>query len=478
MSEAFANRHHHCERVDPLNRGIWTSHGIGGTADNPTGPAVEMYLRCNHDGCARIDWRTVHGLQCHIVKNHEQPKGTIGSLEKALERYGVPVKEVEDYEREHGKGTAGTMADPKNLKMKLKTKIRDFSRKGTPGSYGVDPDARPAGYRPSPADDSPSTSDGIKRSPDGGAGNGYFRTTSAAEDASKQSAPHTASASPVNGFTAVRSNWAGVPPTVPPPAKAEPEVKNQQTESSPSAAAQNGHNYTSQVNGSILTTPPSTVTVAPPQPATAAAATSAPVSSINLQPPVTASSSTPAPPTLQIEKEEPVKDVVQQNGENVQSDHAAPTAAKDEDVEMTGTREEAAQADPPNGVNGETVTESKEQPEIITQPESASVEEQSETIEVDGNAGKDIGAPVTRRSNFQSPTITTRSLAATTPASAKRPSRRSSVARKSVDVDGDSVKASDDGDRDEKDIKDEKPEPRRSLTGRVLRRGTRSGGGL
>lgn len=152
MSEAFANRHHHCERVDDLNRGIWTSHGPGGTQDHPTGPPTEMYLRCNHDNCRRIDWRTVHGLQCHIVKSHEQPKGTIGSLEKALDRYGVPVKEVEQYEREHGEGTGGSMADPKNLKIKNKTREQAGfgGRKSTPGSYGIDPNARPAGYKPSP----------------------------------------------------------------------------------------------------------------------------------------------------------------------------------------------------------------------------------------------------------------------------------------------------------------------------------------
>lgn len=64
----------------------------------------------------------MHGLQCHIVKSHEQPKGTIGSLEKALDRYGVPVREVEEYEKAHGEGSAGTMADPKNMKIKQKTK--------------------------------------------------------------------------------------------------------------------------------------------------------------------------------------------------------------------------------------------------------------------------------------------------------------------------------------------------------------------
>jgi hypothetical protein len=71
----------------------------------------EMYLRCNHDGCLRIDWKTVHGLQCHIVKNHGIPKGTIGSLELALEKYGVEVQEIEEHEKKHGLGSAGTMAE-------------------------------------------------------------------------------------------------------------------------------------------------------------------------------------------------------------------------------------------------------------------------------------------------------------------------------------------------------------------------------
>ena len=93
-----------------------------GSQEVPTGPAVEMYLRCNHDDCKRIDWRTVHGLQCHIVKNHGQPKGTIGSLEKALAIYGVPLNEVAEFEKNHGLGSAGQMADPKNQKIKIKTR--------------------------------------------------------------------------------------------------------------------------------------------------------------------------------------------------------------------------------------------------------------------------------------------------------------------------------------------------------------------
>ena len=112
QSEAFANRHHHCERTDELDRGIWTYFGPGGTKEAPTvAGKKEMYLRCNHDGCMRIDWKTVHGLQCHIVKSHGIPKGTIGSLELALEKYGVEVEEIEGHEKEHGPGSAGIIAD-------------------------------------------------------------------------------------------------------------------------------------------------------------------------------------------------------------------------------------------------------------------------------------------------------------------------------------------------------------------------------
>lgn len=141
MSEAFANRHHHCERTDTINRGIWTWYGHGGTQDRPTAPPTEMYLKCNHDNCGRIDWRTVHGLQCHIVKNHEQPKGTIGSLEKALAAYGVPVREIEEIEKRDGLGTGGTMADPKNVKVRAKIRDsgngRDLSGRDTPVSVGM-----------------------------------------------------------------------------------------------------------------------------------------------------------------------------------------------------------------------------------------------------------------------------------------------------------------------------------------------------
>ncbi len=498
MSEAFANRHHHCERVDGLNRGIWTSHGIGGTPDNPTGPAVEMYLRCNHDGCARIDWRTVHGLQCHIVKNHEQPKGTIGSLEKALERYGVPLKEVDDFEQEHGKGTAGTMADPKNLKMKLKTKIQDFGRKGTPGSYGIDPDARPAGYRPSPGatDDSP-MSDGVKTSPDAGPTNGYYNSAST-DEAGRQPVPQAASASPANAFTAVRPSWMGVTTPMAMPARVEPEPKSLQGDFGASAKGANEPAGTPQAgftNGSTLHTPPSTVTVAPlragiPAPAISG---SVPFAAINQQlapPAPPAPATTPAPaimPAPTPTKAQPQTTEVKENA--VDSKAPLPSVqepikpkSKDEDVKMTGMPEHKQEETKENGVTRPADVDNKGEPEKPALPPPVQPEPTtdggSETIEVDSNAGKDVSGPTTRRSNIQSPTMTTRSLAATTPGSARRPSRRSSAARKSVDVDSEAGKAAigEDGDKNEKDskeVKEEKLGPRRSLTGRVLRRGTK-----
>ncbi|ETI20129.1 hypothetical protein G647_08163 [Cladophialophora carrionii CBS 160.54] len=484
MSEAFANRHHHCERVDGLNRGIWTSYGIGGTADNPTGPAVEMYLRCNHDGCARIDWRTVHGLQCHIVKNHEQPKGTIGSLEKALERYGVPVREVEDFEREHGKGAAGTMADPKNLKMKLKTKIQDFSRRGTPGPYGVDPDARPAGYRPSPTatDDSPTMSDGVKKSPDTATTNGHY-TGASTDGAGRPTAPQTASTPPANGFTAIRPSWMGVTTPLAMAAKVEPEPKSLQGDFGTSAAAKDEQAQgpqTGVTNGGNFSTPPTTVATTSPRPeGPATATTDGTVSAVtNPNPPVPVAAPEQVTP-LDEPQARPANDEDKKEfGDPPPIQEPVQPKTKDGDVEMNGVDEHSEEKEEKNGLNGEVKTEDKSEAGKVAQPEE-NPESRPDTIEIDMNAGKDTSGPTTRRSVMQSPSITTRSLAATTPGSGRRPSRRSSAARKSVDVEGDAGKAaptSEDGDKDDKDSKEEKTEkqePRRSLTGRVLRRGTR-----
>lgn len=487
MSEAFANRHHHCERVDSLNRGVWTSYGIGGTQDNPTGPAVEMYLRCNHDGCSRIDWRTVHGLQCHIVKNHDQPKGTIGSLDKALERYGVPVKEVEDYEREHGRGTAGTMADPKNLKMKLKTKIQDFVRKSTPGSHGIDPQARPAGYRPDPksTSESPTAPDGIKRSPDVGMTNGVPQKR-ASEDGS---APQTATASPANTFAAVRSTWmnSSTPSQTLP--QAEPEPKRLQGDFGMSDATSNWQSATSQPgrsNGPTQYVPTSTVDVLPPRAESSGtssvgeAPTPAPTQGVAN---TTASSVPPATPIPPVQSQPSEAEKVEENQElpAPQIQGNAPTQANDGDVQMTGIQETEAKKED-HDINGQVETEKTAQAEPPA-PTAETPEDQSETIVVDADAGKDTAA---RKQAPQSPAIATKTVPATTPSSARRPTRRSSAARPSVDVEGDASylkearaagnnEAEDKDDKDNKDDKSEKDgarnEPRRSIAGRVLRRG-------
>ncbi len=519
MSEAFANRHHHCERVDSLNRGIWTSYGVGGTADNPTGPAVEMYLRCNHEDCSRIDWRTVHGLQCHIVKNHAQPKGTIGSLDKALERYGVPIKEVEEHEREHGRGSGGTMADPKNHKIKTKTKealggleTRPYIRKDTPGSY--DPDTRPAGYRPSPtATASPALSDEIKRSPTAFAsmnGNRPF-SREATGDEVRRSAPQTAGQSPVNVFSAVRHDWYRPGPfSSGPPPKPEPEPKSLQGDFGASEAArkeqqplptQAGTELSNGVQNkspSLNTLPPppqssSTITVdntasaVADVPAADDRMTDAPVQSTTAAP--AQAETKPEDPKMTEEKSETPADAPKQ-------DVSVPKPSlTDGDVQMTGTDEPGEkkaeekldsssaptvepEKNPPSEAAPATKTEAE--PEIPANHAEDDSEDQSETIIVDGDAGKDASA-AKRNANptFQSPVMTTRSVqasaTATTPGSAtRRGSRRSSVARKSVDheVDGYDGKGEKENE-EEKDGKDEKVEreTRRSIAGRLLRRG-------
>lgn len=206
MSEAFANRHHHCERTDSLNRGIWTWYGHNGTQDNPTTTPTEMYLKCNHENCGRIDWRTVHGLQCHIVKNHEQPKGTIGSLEKALERYGVPVSHIEEIEKREGLGAGGTMADPKNTKIKSRMRDsgdrRDFVRR--------DHSANLQRSHPSHESDSPTVtpmsklghSATVQHRGERGPAEGTVHTPLNADKLS--------TIRPTNSFTTINSSWQGV----------------------------------------------------------------------------------------------------------------------------------------------------------------------------------------------------------------------------------------------------------------------------
>jgi hypothetical protein len=225
MSEAFANRHHHCERTDELSRGIWTSYGYMGSQEVPTGPAVEMYLRCNHDDCKRIDWRTVHGLQCHIVKNHGQPKGTIGSLEKALAIYGVPLSQVVEYERTNGLGSAGQMADPKNQKIKIRTREAmqksespasgDMSTPTLTPSASYTSNATPLGGPLFPQTPSRSASGDHQ-----GVVTDVGPLKNVTDWSGRQSSATEAPTRPNNNFVAVRNTWSSyVPPSGPPRSK-------------------------------------------------------------------------------------------------------------------------------------------------------------------------------------------------------------------------------------------------------------------
>lgn len=518
MSEAFANRHHHCERVDGLNRGIWTSYGVGGTQENPVGPATEMYLRCNHDGCSRIDWRTVHGLQCHIVKNHEQPKGTIGSLDKALEKYGVPVKEVEDYEREHGRGSAGTVADPKNHKIKVKTKealtASPHARTAAPGLYGLDPQARPAGYRPSPTptSNSPTLSDEVKRSPVVGFTNGISKDASKSDNSTRTtpSAPPVKVSSNASSITSApvpqmqseyRTDWMGRPLQLQTPSRLDPDQKKLQGDFGASSSSSPAPNNApilarpavasgpTQSNQAPQATEPASLT-ASTGPAVALPPNPSPTEVKPAAPPV----SNPSVPATGL----PVSDVPNATGEatpvplkaeqddsgNAKKDQPQ-LQGSDPDTHMTGTdQSEAAKQTPSASTGKENGSVEQTSLKQVSQSPDDNSEDQSETIVVDGDTGKamnDISGA--RKSNLQSPTITAKTLTSTTPGSARRPSRRLSTARTSADTDGDASYAKENrgvantnGDADDKDDKDSKDErektpQRRFASGRVLRRG-------
>ena len=451
MSEAFANRHHHCERVDGLNRGIWTSHGPGGTQDRPTGPAVEMYLRCNHDDCRRIDWRTVHGLQCHIVKNHEQPKGTIGSLEKALDRYGVPVREVEEYEKEHGEGTGGTVADPKNLKIKNKNK-EAINRKSTPGSYRIDPTARPAGYKPNPAGyrDSPTVPSSTPRSSSGSViRRNYVQEESTYSDTddsvSVQGEPRKSGPLPAR-FEAIRNDWqngSGWTTGPPPRAAVDPNRQLQGDAVMKDAPQTSTWKHWSPANQ----TPDgfaSSRTVSIPESSHTISNESVP------RPPVLKSNAPTVAPTQSVVPSTQTQAMVEQvkkveeKQEKEDSTFATPNATESQntDTQMSGVSEtQPAVENSQNAVVDREVekqweaaqqsqavpTSASDQPEADREKQEKQPESTSNAEPQDTPAALEGPARGTR-SALQSPIMTNKPL--DPPRSAKRVSRRSSTARK------------------------------------------------
>jgi len=541
MSEAFANRHHHCERVDSLNRGIWTSHGPGGTQENPTGPPVEMYLRCDHDGCRRIDWRTVHGLQCHIVKNHEQPKGTIGSLEKALDRYGVPVREVEDYERQHGRGTAGTVADPKNHKIKTKTKEALVNhkagvlRRNTPTSYGIDPSARPAGYKPSPTTtrENSTRPDSVKRSPSASTATAGFvqddivysdeEEVKEAKEATK-TAPLLASR-PVNRFEAIRTDWHSTVGSIETPSKPETAGNKvprdaDMTHTSPSAvpapttspAAGDSHYIGSVVpdrRPAVSMTPPLSDlsrTVSIPDPSKIASNDSVPA--WNGTPSMMPDSTSLLQARTQL-IHDPVRPMEAHQVKEEGGPAAIPTPpaqpSEDTDTQMSGVADEGPKVE--KSVDGVVNGDAKNDESAVDPTRQGSgppptALEGKEDGEKNNDQVKEAvaAAPNGRGPNMPSPLMTTKSLEAS--GTFKRMSRRSSAARKGLtemDVefarDGDRPKEKEDGGDDdgdsitvasnttttrdrnkEENLKDREREtartpPRRTANTRLLRKG-------
>jgi hypothetical protein len=480
MSEAFANRHHHCERVDGLNRGIWTSYGPAGTQEHPTGPPVEMYLRCNHDNCRRIDWRTVHGLQCHIVKNHEQPKGTIGSLEKALDRYGVPIKEVEDYEREHGEGTGGQMADPKNLKIKNKTRDA-LNRKSTPASYGIDPSARPAGYKPSPPGlrDSPTLSGGPRHS----SGSmirrayGHEESYSDTDDSGSVQGEIRKSGPPPARFEVMKNDWNSRPPPTTSLGRSPLEANRQLQGDAVMKDAPPVSTATWKHWSPVNPTPEPTATsrtVSIPESSHTLSNESVPKSSVPESTAPTSSLQIGLPSTqTQAMAKEVLK--IEEKQEKADSNFATPnpTETQNTDTQMSGVSETQVSAtqDPSPAVDGakdtpsapEASTNAEEPPkpdamEVDGEKEVSKLSEsipETTTKEVDTTSG---GPASGTRASFASPVMTSRTI--NTPSSAKRMSRRSSTARKlsgdsndgrnevpeaPAKVDGEGVKEKEDG---------------------------------
>lgn len=482
MSEAFANRHHHCERVDGLNRGIWTSYGPAGTQEHPTGPAVEMYLRCNHENCRRIDWRTVHGLQCHIVKNHEQPKGTIGSLEKALDRYGVPVKEVEDYERDHGEGTGGTMADPKNLKIKNKTRDA-LNRKSTPASYGIDPSARPAGYKPSPPGlrDSPTFAGAGPRHSSGSMirrAYGQEESHSDTDESGSVQGEFRKSGPPPSRYEGLRNDWNSRPSPAStlgrPPMDANRQLQGDAVmRDVPPVSAPPVSTAAWKHWSPINPTPEATAssrTISVPEPSHTISNESVPRPSgpESTAPPPTFQSGIPSTQT-QAMAQQVAK--IEENKEKADITFATPnpTATQNTDTQMSGVSETqpAVSHVPSPVVDGRKDTSRDRQTSTnagagVNQPSRSDIMDLDDNThtqpaiststskpQVDGTptttpqdaptvSATASGGPASGTRSLHSPVITTKPLPA--PGSAKRISRRSSTVRKG-DGDGDTVSA-------------------------------------
>lgn len=337
QSEAFANRHHHCERVDELDRGIWTYFGPGGTKEAPTvAGKKEMYLRCDHDGCMRLDWKTVHGLQCHIVKSHGVTKGTIGSLELALERYGVEVQEVEEHEKKHGLGSAGTIAE-KGTRPKARPRTSNEMTRSdlsgpssTPSHAPVAAPAIKAGPSARPKPSGPTVL--FPNLTSRGASGGYIQDDivySEDESDGDQSSvevkqiPHRKIAS------AAQWRVSDSDLSTPPAPKSARDGEHQESISR-SAPAQQGQPYTTDT---LKSTPPRPTSSTQ----TLSIADSAPTSKDNLPSPNSTANKLPLPPAIQTQTQTPPMGTETQKIVSAVEQVNARLEAQDPDFEATST---------------------------------------------------------------------------------------------------------------------------------------------
>jgi hypothetical protein len=452
-----------------------------GSQDVPTGPAIEMYLRCNHDDCKRIDWRTVHGLQCHIVKNHGQPKGTIGSLEKALAIYGVPLSQVVEYERANGLGSAGQMADPKNQKIKIKTREAmqksespasgDMSTPTLTPSASYTSNATPLGGPLFPHTPSRSTSGDHK-----GIVTDLGPLKNAADWSGRQSSGSEAPTRPNNNFVAVRNTWSSyVPPTALPRSKEDNSPRPSLGQSPMPPLLSNIPTTEQQSNAPIavqdktLSTPntpsdlkPASVAIIEAvKPAPAPEPISRPATEVTTSPSAPARSSArniepkdiapPAPPAPAAMSQVEAQESKEEPEMNQNAASAPPQVGKEIVPEESAGENKTSEPQPST-----QVSEPPQQPPITPSRRPS----RRESVNLSKSAQKDHEVP-----SMQSPKISK--------AENKRSGRRASVAvstasvSANVSVDGDGEKSGDDA--ESQSLK--AAGARRNATGRFLRKG-------
>jgi hypothetical protein len=92
--EVSRDRFCYCEAVDNYGCGMWRRGRDDGAG---THSSHQVYILCHHGQCGRMNWKTIHGFRCHITRCHKEARSP-GTVDKILQRYGVPVAAVQNPE--------------------------------------------------------------------------------------------------------------------------------------------------------------------------------------------------------------------------------------------------------------------------------------------------------------------------------------------------------------------------------------------